>query len=260
MLKTARTFALVLALTLIPALLPALAYAGERASDQAAAKAPVQPLAVVELYTSQGCSSCPPADAFMGELVKRPDVLGLTFHIDYWDYIGWKDPFAAPENTERQRRHAKHLKIRSIYTPQMVIQGARDAVGSNRWQVGEAIEKTRHIPTLNVVIKRDKKSDALKVVVPSSKVKDRARIYLFAYDEKHTTTIKRGENGGRSLSYYNVVRSTKKIGIWAGMKLKLFVPIAEMVAAGHTGCAVIVQSRNTGHILGAAYYRFEHTI
>ena len=216
-----------------------------------------KPLTVVELYTSQGCSSCPPADAFMGELVRRPDIIGLSFHIDYWDYIGWKDPFARPENTRRQTRYARHLGLRHVYTPQMVIQGAVNAVGSKRPDVATAIEQTKDIPYLQIGLKRAKKSDALKVVVPASDRKEHARIYLFAYDDKHTTTIKSGENGGRVLSYYNVVRSTQKIGIWTGMKIKLFVPVADMVAAGRTGCAVIVQSKETGRILGAANFRFD---
>jgi hypothetical protein len=193
----------------------------------------------------------------MGELIRRPDIIGLSFHIDYWDYIGWKDPFALPENTRRQTKHARYLGLRHVYTPQMVIQGAVNAVGSNRRDVNKAIEQTKSIPYLQIGMKRDKKSDALKVVVPASDRQERARIYLFAYDDKHTTTVKGGENGGRVLSYYNVVRSTKKIGIWNGMKIKLFVPVADMIAAGRTGCAVIVQSRENGRILGAANFRFD---
>ncbi|MBT3306373.1 MAG: DUF1223 domain-containing protein, partial [Alphaproteobacteria bacterium] len=113
------------------------------------------PLTLVELFTSQGCSSCPPADAFLGELSKRSDVLALSVHVDYWDYIGWKDPFASPKNTERQRRYSKFLGMRYIYTPQLVIQGADHEVGSDRTKILAKIAKAAKLDQVAVGIRRD---------------------------------------------------------------------------------------------------------
>src|SRR5690348_14071546 len=115
------------------------------------AQAAETPLVVVELFTSQGCSSCPPADSYLGELARRPDVLGLAFHVDYWNYIGWTDPFASKLASQRQRDYAKHLNLRYVYTPQMVINGATEGVGSERSTIGMLIkaaseEKAPHQP------------------------------------------------------------------------------------------------------------------
>jgi len=105
------------------------------------ARAAEAPLVVVELFTSQGCSSCPPADSYLGELARRPDVLALAFHVDYWNYIGWTDPFASKLASQRQREYAKHLNLRYVYTPQMVVNGASEGVGSERGVISMLITR-----------------------------------------------------------------------------------------------------------------------
>jgi|GEM_PF-140341 hypothetical protein len=215
-----------------------------------------QPI-VIELYTSQGCSSCPPADKFMGELIKRDDILGLTFHVDYWDYIGWKDPFARPENTARQKDLSSRLGLRHIYTPQMIIHGAVNAVGSSEWDVERAIKHTKNYPQTPVKLTHNKGSQ-LNISIPASATKEPAKIYIIAYDDVHTTSIKRGENSGRKLSYFNVVRDMKHVGDWSGEAVSLNVPLTGMMASGRSACAVIIQSERSGHILGAAEIRLNH--
>ena len=207
-------------------------------------------LTVVELFTSQGCSSCPPADAYLGELAKRPDLLALSVHVDYWDYIGWKDPFASPENTKRQRRYARTLGMRYVYTPQMVVQGAGHVTGSERARVQALIEKAAKMPRVPISISRDK--DKINIKVSAGASGEEATVWLAVYDDRHDTPIKRGENGGRTLSYYNVVRTMSRIGIWTGGAMTIPTDIADMKARGRDGCAVILQSLTTGRILGAA--------
>lgn len=208
------------------------------------------PLTVVELFTSQGCSSCPPADKFLGELAQRHDVLALSVHVDYWDYIGWKDVFASPSNTKRQRRYARKLGLRYVYTPQMVIQGAFDSTGSDRAKVLGKIAEAKKLDRLAVKIRHA--GDGLRITVPGGDIRDQAAVWLAVFDSRHDTEIKRGENSGSTLSYYNVVRGMTQIGVWTGQPLDIVTKAADMPARGRDSCAVIVQSLKTGRILGAA--------
>ena len=202
---------------------------------------------VVELFTSQGCSSCPPADAFLGELTKREDVLALAFHVDYWDYIGWKDPFADPVHTGRQRDYSSKLGLRYVFTPQMVVQGASSATGSNQAAVLGLIGRDRGMDRVEVRMSRDA-SGLVTASLPASPKADVADVWVAFYDRKHVTSIKRGENGGRTLRNYNVVRKLVRLGSWRG-QAKDF-PIQAMSVGD--ACAVLVQSVQTGRILGAA--------
>ena len=209
-----------------------------------------KPLTVVELFTSQGCSSCPPADAFLGELAKRDDLLALSVHVDYWDYIGWKDVFASPKNTMRQRRYAQKLGLRYVYTPQMVIQGAFDSTGSDRAKVLRKIAEAKKLDRLAVKIRHA--GDGLRITVPAGDPRDQAAVWLAVFDRRHEIEIKRGENSGRILRYHNVVRGMTQIGTWTGRPLDIVTKAADMPAQGRDSCAVIVQSLKTGRILGAA--------
>lgn len=216
----------------------------------AAEKAPGTPLTVVELYTSQGCSSCPPADAFLGELAKRDDLLALSVHVDYWDYIGWKDRFASAANTQRQRDYARNFRMRYVYTPQMVIQGAYQVTGSDRTKVLASIEKAAK--TKRVPVTFERKQGKIHVALPGAHTTDEAAVWLTLFDYRHETAIRRGENGGRTLRYYNVVRKMVRIGTWSGQEMKIPTGITDEMAAGRDGCGVIVQSLKSGRILGAA--------
>jgi hypothetical protein len=209
---------------------------------------------VVELYTSQGCSSCPPADARLGALAAEPDVIGLSFHVDYWDYIGWKDPFARPEHGTRQSAYARRFGLRHVYTPQMVIQGVTHAVGSRAGELADALDLARRTPRMTIEARLD--GGALVVDLPAGGggagvSAQAAQVVVVGYDDFHETRIQRGENAGRTLGYTNVVRSLDQIGVWTGDAATLRAALPEAARAGG-GCVVLVQSEDDGRILGAA--------
>jgi hypothetical protein len=166
---------------------------------------------VVELFTSEGCSSCPPADALLAELAGRPDVLALSFHVDYWDRLGWKDPFSSREATERQNRYATLLALHTVYTPQIVVDGRWQAVGSDRADVEKALDRARSnrrvVPvTLTLTLDHGQAKIALD---PGSDAA--AAILLIGFDRRHVTAVKRGENSGRTLAHVDVVRGIEEI-------------------------------------------------
>ena len=211
-----------------------------------------QPI-VVELYTSQGCASCPPADAFLGELARREDVIALSFHVNYWDYIGWKDPFASAESTGRQRAYARALRESYVYTPQMIIDGRAHEVGSKRRAVDRRLDSMREGQKSKLDVRFTRNDEGgLSVTIPSAGRHQRAVVWMALYDRSHTTEIRRGENRGKTLTYHNVVRRISRIGTWEGVEITIPIsmPAAEMGA--RDGCVVIVQSESLGPILGAA--------
>ncbi|MFQ5773074.1 MAG: DUF1223 domain-containing protein [Kiloniellaceae bacterium] len=224
------------------------------AAAQAAAsgRAPV----VVELFTSQGCNTCPPADELLIELSARPDVVALSLHIDYWDYIGWKDPYGSPMNTERQRRYAEALGLRYVFTPQIIVDGRINLVGSRRDEVLAAIEKAaarRKALRLGFL-----PAGGGKVVIPAGHAPDEgATVWLAVYDKGHVTEVKRGENAGRTIRNANVVRSFERLGTWMGERLEIPLDLTAAAARGRYGCAVIVQQGRNGPILGAAAMRLD---
>jgi len=236
---TARTFAL---LSLAALLWPA--------SPAPATEA--QPRVVVELFTSQGCSSCPPADAYLGELAQRPDVLALAFHVDYWNYIGWTDPYASKLATERQHDYARHLNLRYVYTPQMVVNGTTEGVGSERLSIAPMIKAAEDAKALSqyVSIRRDA-DGALAIHVDAGAGAEPATLWLVGFDREDATPVLRGENEGRTLKDYQVVRSFAAVGSWRGQALDLTLP-ADHQPAGDGGIAVLLQQGGTGRILGAA--------
>ncbi len=223
-------------------------------SVQSAAVAADRAPTVVELYTSQGCHSCPPADTYLGELAKRDDVIALSFHVDYWDYIGWKDPYALPANTPRQRRYAKHLGMRYVYTPQMVIQGMAHTTGSDRRSVKMLMDDLEGAKRLNVKLSGD--ASGLQIEVPGGTFDEDARVIALAYDSYHETEIRRGENAGKKLGYHNVVRDWKEVSNWKGLALNVNVSGSDIALEDRDGAVVLVQSVKSGRILGAAHVAF----
>jgi hypothetical protein len=204
-----------------------------------------QPQTVVELFTSQGCSSCPPADAFLGELAKRDDVIALSLHVDYWDYIGWKDSFASKDMTSRQRSYARAMGATGVYTPQAVVGGAAHAVGSDRAAVNALLAKARRNATLALAVERDGQ-DMVLILPAASPVT--ATVWLVEFDARHEVPIARGENAGKKLAYHNVVRRLTKISAWDGGAQSLRLPA---LPPGRGGQAILVQAGDTGPILGA---------
>ncbi len=211
-----------------------------------------QPRVVVELFTSQGCSSCPPADAYLGELAQRPDVLALAFHVDYWNYIGWTDPYASKFSTERQRDYARHLNLRYVYTPQMVVNGSTEGVGSERLVIAALIKAAEEEKALRQHVSIEGRADgALAIHVDAGAGAEPATLWLIGFDREHATSVLRGENEGRTLKDYQVVRSFSAVDIWRGQALDLTLA-ADQRPAGDGGVAVLLQQDGTGHIIGAA--------
>jgi hypothetical protein len=225
----------VMSLGLIAALSPVAAIAAER---------PV----VVELFTSQGCSSCPPANAYLNELSRdRRDILALAFHVTYWDRLGWKDPFSLPAATQRQDQYGHRFGDGS-YTPEMVVDGAAGMVGSDRGDVGSAIEKakrnSRTAAAVSVTRNGDKNGEQVSIQVGAGT--GNAKVLLIGFDHEHTTSIGRGENSGRTLTEANVVRSIRSVGQWSGSQLRLSEPFPE-----GQDVAVVLEAPN-GQIVGAS--------
>ncbi|WMT72136.1 DUF1223 domain-containing protein [Bradyrhizobium sp. Ash2021] len=223
---------LITSLGLIAGLCPAAAIAAER---------PV----VVELYTSQGCSSCPPANAYLNELSRdRRDVLALAFHVTYWDRLGWKDPYSLQAATQRQDQYGHRFGDGS-YTPEIVVDGAAGLVGSHRRDVGSAIEKAkRESRTAAAVSVRKNGGERVSIQVGSGS--GSGKILLIGFDHDHTTAIGRGENGGRTLEEANIVRSIRSVGEWSGAALR----INERFPEGQD--AAVVLEAPDGQIIGAS--------
>lgn len=205
---------------------------------------------VVELFTSQGCSSCPPADQILGQLADREDVIALAYHVDYWDYLGWKDAFADPAHTVRQRAYARAAGERTIYTPQMVVGGQTHAVGSRAMQVNQAVMKEvrRDLP---VAVELVRDGDSVVVRARTTTALPAMVVQLVTFEPKTVVKIKRGENRGRTLTYHNVVLSHSVLGEWNGQGTYS----ASGTVASDTPFAVLVQVADGGPIMGAAQLR-----
>ena len=215
-------------------------------TGQASGENPV----VVELFTSQGCNSCPPAEALLRELAEEDGIIALELHIDYWDYIGWPDPFASPVMTARQRSYLRDLRLRYVYTPQMVIDGRYDVVGSDRRAVRAAIEKAAaDRVAIRVELSGD---DGGKIIIPAGHAPaGGAKVWLAIYDDNLETEIPSGENAGRTLRSRNVVREFVDVGTWVGEPMEIAVDLQAALDRGRAGCAVLLQQGETGAIIGA---------
>ncbi len=198
---------------------------------------------VLELFTSEGCSSCPPADALLGELARtRPDVLPLAFHVTYWNNLGWHDPFSFEAATDRQRGYAHLSGVGGIYTPQAVIGGTTDVIGSDRPGVLRALQAAATTPPVPITALRD--AGTVSIAVPAGR--GPAKLFLIGYDPQHRTVVPRGENAGTTLAEFNIVRAIAAAGDWTGAALATtHAPIAG------ERMAVILQAAD-GRILGAA--------
>jgi len=224
--------------------------AGLAAAGGAAPAAADQPV-VVELYTSQGCSSCPPADALLAELAERDDVIPLALHVDYWDYIGWKDIFANPAHTERQKAYARAAGARTIYTPQMIVGGRDHVVGYKPMRLAELIE-THGDRTPAVRVDLTRQGDTLSIRAEAAAALPQAAvIQVLRYAPGRDVAIHRGENAGRTLTYSNIVTELRRVGTWDGAApLSLEAPVP-----GTDPVVVLIQAPGHGRILGAARLR-----
>lgn len=212
---------------------------------------------VVELFTSQGCSSCPPADKLLGEMVDQSNIIALTEAVDYWDYLGWKDDNARHEHTVRQQDYARLRGDRRVYTPQMVINGRVHVVGSRRNDVVKAIKSFE--AEASVPMSLEQKGDILNVRIgdrPNSMAKTQDGNLILAYYKRSVAVnIKRGENRGRKIVYHNVVGDMRTIGMWHGEAMTVELPMSEARKMGYDGYAVLLQANIKGYpgpIYGAA--------
>ena len=221
-----------------------LALALVHAPGPAAGESPV----MVELFTSQGCSSCPPADEVLSQISDRDDVIALSLHVDYWDYLGWRDTFAHRRFTERQisYRDAWHKTV--VYTPQMVVHGAMDVRGSNARAVAAAIAKAQAAERLvNVSIKRE--GGMLKCLIAPVAGPVTGTVWIAKYSLSERVAIERGENAGRTITYRNVVRSLDRIGTWSGADPE---EVSMPQPGPGEGVAIWIQKGNAGPVMAAA--------
>lgn len=226
---------------------------------QAQPKNPSQ-LVVLELFTSQGCNSCPPADALMKDWQQQPGVLPLSLHVDYWDYLGWKDTLSRKGHGIRQQDYARNSGKREVYTPQVVVDGQYAVVGSDREAVAFAIDKARRRQHVTMKAERNK-AGQWQVQVPSidKAVAEKgwageAKLLLCRFDLQHDVSIERGENHGRTLNYLNVARSWTELGRWQGKDATYEVSNMADIDWSRQGAVVLLQAVNSqgvGPIIGA---------
>ena len=229
-----------------------LAQVGSGEAARSSASAPHK--TVVELFTSQGCSSCPAADALLRRLAERDDTIALSLSVDYWDYLGWKDTLANPKFTERQRAYARARGDGAIYTPQLVVNGVVHVNGSDEGQIARAIDRTER--TLSFVPVRLHEEEGKLIVeaggLPRGVAGKDATIWLAVVAGSVEVPIQRGENQGRTITYYNVVRDLMPVGKWSGRPVTLELARAGLTRPGAESCAVLLQQGHTGPIIGAA--------
>jgi hypothetical protein len=230
---------------------------GAAVAAPAPAMSQSEPRAVVELFTSQGCSSCPAADKLLGELANDPSIITMSLSVDYWDYLGWKDTLALKGHTPRQRGYANTRGDRQVYTPQVVINGVTHVIGSDRAAIDNAISRTRPRETLSLPVKIDVGADTLTVKVKQAAADTQAPgdVWLCVMTKEVPVKIAKGENRGRSVVYHNVVRRWIKVGTWAGGAQSWTVPRNDLAVENADSVAVLVQAgtvESPGAMLGAA--------
>ncbi len=205
-------------------------------------------LVAVELFTSQGCSSCPPAERLLAELADGPDIVALSYHVQYWDHIGWRDPYGDPRCQQRQEYYRTWLKTRFLYTPQMIIAGRYDVVGSRRSEVTDRIRQAGEEPQIAMQLMESHVGPSVKL--PASSVGPKGAVLLAVrYLKEAVTRVERGENAGRTLKERNIVRDLQRLTVWAGEER--MIPLPESHDREH-GQAVLLQDLEDGRILAAA--------
>ena len=236
----------------------ALVAAGFAVAIDTASAESRKPLGVVELFTSQGCNSCPPADALFSEMVRKGEVVALAYHVDYWDYLGWRDTLAKPENTQRQRDYGRAFGIRSIYTPQAVINGRVHVNGAKKWAVNGTLETLLNSGKgMSVDLKATLQGESIVIQTGAGPANSKAHLVLVYFDGAKPVTIERGENSGSTITYWNAVTDVQTAGMWHGEAARFELPASEI--AKKDGCVALLQAVNKdglpGPILGAAIIR-----
>lgn len=216
-----------------------------------------RPLGVVELFTSQGCNSCPPADSVLMELSKKDDVIALGYHVDYWDYLGWKDTLGSRRFTERQYGYASSFGARTVYTPQAVVNGRADFNGASRNKILGALETMgKNGQGMSATISVSRQGNAITMDVDGAHGEKEVHLVLVTFAKTQPVKIERGENRGKTILYTNPVTRVQTIGMWHGGPQRFELPESEVMKDVTGGCAVLLQSVTAqGHpseIIGAA--------
>jgi hypothetical protein len=213
---------------------------------------------VLELFTSQGCSSCPPADALLAELAEKPGIVALSYSVDYWNYLGWHDTLSSAANSDRQREYAKARGDGRVYTPQVVVDGILHVNGSDEKAIDQAMQDAAtRLAGVRVPVSMRGEGDTLVITVgaaPDDSHTRNATIWLAIAKEKETVSVTRGENRGRTLSYHHPVRELSPVGMWKGDAMTLRLPLRDLKTMGGDCVMALVQVENSGPILGAAEY------
>ena len=214
--------------------------------------------ALLELFTSQGCSSCPPADALLAEYADKPGVITLSFSVDYWNYLGWHDTLSSPENSERQREYARARGDGRVYTPQVVVDGLIHVNGANEAAIEMAMRNAaRRLKDVRVPIKMHAEGNSLVIDIgAASETSDlrAATVWLAVAKEKETVAIHRGENRGKTITYTHPVRELTPIGMWKGEQMTLRLPLSDLKTIGGDCLVTVLQVENVGPVIGAAVY------
>jgi len=213
-----------------------------------------KPPVVVELFTSQGCSSCPPADKLLGELSQNPDIITLSLNVDYWDYLGWRDTLGSPRHTKRQQAYAANLGKRQVYTPQMMINGHLDVVGSRRKEVFKVLEKASTPgPRIPMTIAENDREIVITVAEgPLPDQVEKATVWVFVTSPKVLVPVERGENRGKNITYHNVARQMIPAGMWEGKAMRITLPKDGLGLEGERDCVALLQKGTVGEVIGAA--------
>ena len=227
--------------------LTAVAVAGSSDYVPDGAREPQKGPVVVELFTSQGCSSCPPAEAVLGELSGRADVIAVAFHVDYWDGGGWRDRYSIPDAVRRQHAYTRELRLSSAFTPQAVVDGRTSLVGSDRRSIAATLAE----PPAEIPLSLEIVEGSLRIEVPERRARDEHDVNIVAYLSQATTAVGRGENAGRTLTEYNIVRGFATLGKWSGAARHYSVPLSSLPKDADR-VAVFVQRANQGPMAGAA--------
>lgn len=211
---------------------------------------------VVELFTSQGCDACPPADRLIGEVGAKPGIIALTYNVDYWDYIGWSDTFANSTSTDRQRAYARASRRIELSTPQIILDGDRKLMGPSAQELDFALEQVGRSGDPKLEVTAERKNGRLVISLPEATLDAETTIWLVRFAHTRTQKVERGDNAGRLLTYFNVVHDIANLGLWFGERRKIEFNEEQLADQGSDGCALLIQERGYGRILGAHLMNF----
>lgn len=223
----------------------------------AAAQERLTPLGVVELFTSQGCAACPAADAAMKTMIEAGEVIGLSYHVDYWDYLGWVDTLATPGNTRRQYDYAEALQRSGVYTPQVIINGREHANGSDSALIEERLQSLKRAGHgLNVDVVSVINPSDISIEVGEGVADGYAEVVVVYFKRQNMVTVQRGDNAGKRIDYWHNVTDVQVIGKWDGKASRFTLPVSQLPNNEDNGLAVLVQRLNTAgkpkEIIGAS--------